>query len=54
MKLTDDLGKFLSNGFLIGIVVIGLLLTYMGVKARRVADNWEQENIKAVNAASAL
>ena len=48
MKLTDNLGKLLSNGFLICIILFGATLTYMSVKAQKVAEKWATTNDEAL------
>ncbi len=46
----NSVNKYLGNSFLIMFTVIGLALTYVTIKAKQVADDWQKTNDRAVAA----
>jgi regulatory protein YycI of two-component signal transduction system YycFG len=48
MKLKDDLSRITSNGFIIAMIIFTVLLSYMSIQAKKVADKWEEENNRAI------
>jgi len=47
MKLTDRLSPITSAIFLIAMVIVTLVLTYMVVQANKVSNNWQKTNDQA-------